>query len=326
MDTVVSGRFYAILVALSDVFGAWLFVVAARVVAAGYFLFFPRRAAASARFYRVLFADRSPLHAWWCAWRQFQSFTTVFLDRYLLNRCDAVDFTSEGREHLIQAMEQGRGGILLMSHMGNWEMGSRLLRRTIPELRLMVFVGRRAKEQIERLQKDDLTANGIRIVVADQNAGSPFALVEAVSFLRTGGFVAMAGDMVWRPDQRVAPVRFLGHRARLPEAPFMLALMSGTPLHVFFSSIRGRGRYHFSVTGPMVVAAGSRAERRPALLRAAQAYADLLESQVCRNPLEWYHFEPFLGPAAGPERTSAESGQSCEGKAIGLHWGGSSEL
>jgi predicted LPLAT superfamily acyltransferase len=304
----MSGRFYAILVALSKVFGTWFFALAARVVAAGYFFLFPRRAAASARFYRALFADRCRLHGWWSAWRQFQSFTTVFLDRYLLNDRDAITYTSEGREHLIQALEQGHGGILLMSHMGNWEMGSRLLRRTIPELRLMVFMGRRDKEKIERLQKEDLTASGIRIVAADQNAGSPFALVEGVSFLRTGGFVSMAGDMVWRPDQRVVDVRFLGHRARLPEAPFMLALMSGTPLYVFFASIRGRGRYHFSITGPISVTAESRAERRLAVLRAAQAYADLLESQVLHNPFEWYHFEPFLGPEVGRERSSTESG------------------
>ena len=291
----MSGRFYAILAALSNVFGAWLFALTARGIAAGYFLFCPRRVAASARFYRVLFAGRNRLYGWWCAWRQFQNFTTVFLDRYLLQDSGAITFTFQGREHLIQAVEQGSGGILLMSHMGNWEVGARLLRQTIPELRLMLFMGRRAKKQVERLQKEDLSASGIRIVAADQDADSPFALVEGAGFLRTGGFVSMAGDMVWRPGQRVVAVRFLGHTVRLPEAPFMLALMSGAPLYVFFASIRGRGRYHFSVSGPMVVAAESRAQRRPAVLRAAQAYADLLEDQVRRNPLEWYHFEPFLG-------------------------------
>ena len=51
----------------------------------------------------------------------------------------------------------------------------------------------------------------------------------------------MAGDVVWRPDQRVVPARFLGHTVQLPEAPFMLALVSGAPLYVFFASIRGPG-------------------------------------------------------------------------------------
>jgi len=291
----VSGRFYAILTALSNVFGTWLFALAARGVAAGFFLFCPRRATASARFYRALFTDRSRLYAWWCAWCQFQSFTAVFVDRYLFRDDGSVSFTFEGREHLIEAMERGRGGILLMSHMGNWELGARLLRRQIPELRLLLFMGRRTKEQIERLQKEDLTASGIRILAADQEAESPFALVEGAGFLQDGGFVSLAGDMLWRPDQRAVAVQFLGRTVRLPEAPFMLALLSGAPLFVFFASSRGRGRHHFSVSAPMTVAAEFRAERRAAVIGAAQAYADILERQVRRNPMEWYHFEPFPG-------------------------------
>lgn len=228
----------------------------------------------------------------------------------------AITFTFQGREHLIQAMEEGHGGILLMSHMGNWEVGAHLLRRMFPQLRLMLFMGRRAKEQIERFQKDDLTTSGIRIIVADQDADAPFALVEGASFLQTGGFVSMAGDMVWRPDQRVVAVRFLGRTVRLPEAPFMLAMLSGVPLYVFFASSRGRGRHHFSVSPPMVIAAEHRAERRQVVVRAAQAYADLLEDQVRRNPFQWYHFEPFLGSAAGPEPSSPESDQTREGKHV----------
>jgi predicted LPLAT superfamily acyltransferase len=303
----MSGSFYAILAAISNVCGAWLFALTARAIAAGYFFLFPRRAAASARFYRVLFAGRNRLYSWWCAWRQFQNFTTVFLDRYLLGNSGTISYTFEGREHLSQAVEQGRGGILLMSHMGNWEVAARLLRGMIPELRLMIFMGRRAKEKIEQLQKEDLTASGIRILAADQEADAPFALVEGASFLKGGGFVSMAGDKVWRPDQRVVAVRFLGHTVRLPEAPFMLALLSGVPLYVFFASIQGRGRHHFSISGPMVIAVEDRAQRRPAVLQAAQAYADLLEGQVRRNPLEWYHFEPFLGPVADPESSSTVS-------------------
>ena len=310
----MSGRFYAILAVISNIFGAQVFALTARGIAAGYFFFFPRRAAVSARFYRAVFAQRGRLYSWWCAWRQFQNFTTLFLDRYLLGNSGSITYTSQGREHLIQAVDQGCGGILLMSHMGNWEVAARLLREMIPELRLMIIMGRRAKEQIERLQKEELSANGIRIIAAEQDIGTPFALVEVASFLQTGGFVAMAGDKLWRPDQRAVSVRFLGHTVRLPEAPFMLALLSGVPLYVFFASIRGRGQHHFSISDPLTIAVEDRAQRRSAVLQAAQAYADLLEEHVRRNPLEWFHFEPFLGPEADPACQLANRLQDLEGK------------
>lgn len=231
-----------------------------------------------------------------------------------MRKSGAISFTFQGREHLLEALGKGKGGILLMSHVGNWEVGARLLRQTIPQLRLMLFMGRRAKEQIERVQKEDLEASGIRILAADQDTDTPFTLVEGAGFLDTGGFVSMAGDMVWRTDQKVVRARFLGHSVELPEAPFMLALLSGAPLYVFFASNRGPGKYHFSVSSPIPVRAESRSERRQAVLRAAQAYSDLLEEHVRRHPLEWYHFKPFLGPKADEEGSLPESGQANDKK------------
>lgn len=58
----MSGLFYAILTAASDIFGAWLFALTARGIAVGYFFLSPRRAAISTRFYRVLFAGRNRLY------------------------------------------------------------------------------------------------------------------------------------------------------------------------------------------------------------------------------------------------------------------------
>jgi predicted LPLAT superfamily acyltransferase len=161
-------------------------------------------------------------------------------------------------------------------------------------------MGRRAKEQIEGLQKEDLAKSGIRIMAADEAGGSAFDLVEGAAFLKSGGFVSMAGDVVWRPDQPGLSVRFLGRSVRLPEAPFMLALVSRAPLYIFFAERCGPRQYHFSVTSPVAVTADRRDQRREAARRAAQIYAGHLEAQVRRNPLEWYHFGPFLGPPTGP--------------------------
>jgi predicted LPLAT superfamily acyltransferase len=299
--TFMKERFYTILTALTDLFGTWLFALMARGIAAGYYICFPGRVAVSVRFYRALFPQRGRWYHLWCAWRQFQNFTSVYLDRYLMRDPRAIGYTFEGREHLMRAMRANSGGILLMSHMGNWEVGARLLRRDMPDLRLMLYIGQRARDQIERLQKQDLSASGIRIVAVDQEGGSAFDLVEGVAFLKSGGFVSMSGDMLWRPDQRALAARFLGHTVQLPEAPYMMALAAGAPLFIFFCSIKGDRQYHFCVSEPIRVRADTRALRRQAISQAAQAYAGRMETQLRRNPFEWYHFQPFLGPGGEPD-------------------------
>ena len=291
-------RFYKLLSTAARHLGPGFFQLIARGIAGGYFFLFPRRTAVSVHFYRTLYPGRQALFHWKCAWRQFQNFTSLFLDRHLLQSGASIDYTFEGREHLINTLEQNRGGILLMSHLGNWELGARLLRRNMPLLRLMLYVGQRDRDQIERLQKHDLMVSGIRVVAVDQEGGSALDLVDGIAFLRSGGMVSMAGDMVWRPDQRAVPVRFLDHWVRLPEAPFMLALAVNVPLYVFFAAQRGRQAHHFSVSPPIHVTASHRALRGEAIRQAAQTYADHLETQLRRCPCEWYHFTPFLGPAA----------------------------
>ena len=295
--------FYSALTVVSKILGPWVFVLLSRGVAAGYFLFFPARVRVGVRFYGALFPGRSRFSHWVCTWRQFQNFTSVFLDRFLLETGRHIEFTFEGREHLLAALAERTGGIILMSHIGNWEIAARLLRRSIPDLPLMLLMGQRAKDEIERLQKRDLMASGIRVLAVDQETGSPFSLVEGLSFLKKGGFVSLTGDMIWDKNQRSLPVTFLGHQARLPETAHTLALVSGAPLFIFFASKTGPGRYHFKISAPTYVRATDRAGRRPALDRSAQAYADVMAAHLRRFPYEWYHFEPFLQARcpAGPD-------------------------
>jgi predicted LPLAT superfamily acyltransferase len=288
----VNSFFYRLLVGIADCLGTWLFAAASRVIAAGYFLFSPR-VAESRRFYRALYPARGRLYHRWCTFRQFQSFTTIHFDRYLESRNKPATFTSSGWECLEAAISR-QGGILLMSHLGNWEMAAALLKRQRPDLRLLLYMGVKEKEGVERLQKDELRRSGVRIIAVDQGDGSPLAAVEGLRFLRAGGVVSMAGDIVWRGDQRRIRVAFLGQDAYLPEAPFVFALVSGAPLLVFFAFRTGQNRYHFTLSEPIVLRAACRRERGDAIARAAQQYADLLAESLRQHPFEWYHFDRFI--------------------------------
>jgi predicted LPLAT superfamily acyltransferase len=169
-----------------------------------------------------------------------------------------------------------------------------LLKRDAPDLKLLLFMGRKQKEEIESLQKKSLVQSGITIVAVDQETASPFDLVESIRHLRKGGFVSMTGDRLWRKDQRSLVVNFLGHSVLLPETPHLLALVAGVPLYVFFTGQPEKDHYHFFMAPPYLVRAEQREKRQAALNQSAQHYADLLQSHLRKHPFEWYHFESFL--------------------------------
>jgi predicted LPLAT superfamily acyltransferase len=294
----MKAAFYHFLAALTRRAGRWVFRFLAGGIAAGYFFFFPVRVAVGVRFYRALFpASGRFLYPLWCTWNQYQHFTHVFLDRLLLEEEGAITCTHEGWEYLEDAVNRGIGGILVMSHLGNWEVASRLLQdrsRQYPGMKLLLYLGEKHREEIERTQKEDLIQSGVKIVTVEEGGGSPADIVEGITFLKAGGLVSMTGDRLWRKDQRSVAVNFLGHEAHLPELPFVFSLLSGAPLFIFFSCRTGKQTYHFRILPPVYVCSEDRGGRAEAIKQTAQFYADSLARTVRRHPFEWFHFEPFL--------------------------------
>lgn len=289
----MKGFWYGLLTRTAELCGSWLFIVVSRIIAAGFF-FFSGRVPDSRRFYAALFPDRSKLYHLWCTFKQYQNFTTIHFDRFLVTRVGTATFTSRGWERL-EAVIGKEGGILLMSHLGNWEMAAHLLKRQKEDLRMLLYMGVKEKEGIEQVQKDELRRAGVTIIGVDQDSGSPFSAVEGIRFLQSGGLVSMTGDIVWRNDQRKVRVSFLGHEAWVPEAPYVFALVSGSPLFAFFTFRTGKNNYHFTLSDPIVIRSSSRQDRESAIARAAQQYANLLEEALREHPFEWYHFDQFLG-------------------------------
>jgi len=289
---------YRAIVYLSKIMGPWVFIVFAWIVSTGFFMLFPRRVDTSIRFYRTLFPDRNWFTHLGCAWRQFHNFTDVFFDRFMLLEFDDIHYTSEGLERLEQVLKEKSGAILLMSHVGNWEVAAHLLKRNFPDLSLLLYMGVKHKEQIEGIQKKSLSRNGVRVIAVDEHGGSPFDIVEGIHFINSGGLVSLTGDLIWKKGQRSVSVKFLGRDVLFPEAPYLFALLSGAPIFIFFAFRIGRKTYHFSMSEPVFVKAPSRGERAAAIRQAAQRYADLLEETVRRNPFQWYHFKALPGPEA----------------------------
>ena len=285
--------FYRILALLTRLLGLWFFGLISGGIAAGYYILFPKRVAVGMRFYRTLFPEKSRAHYRWCTFRQFLDFTHVFRDRLLLSDPGKITTDFDGWGRLRDAMG-GSGGILLMSHMGNWEVAARLLKKTLPGLKLMLYMGAKQKEQIEGMQKQTVRQSDIRIVGVDEAGGSPFDIVEGIRFLRDGGLVSLTGDRVWQGAQRTIPVRFLGQIVHLPAAPYVLAMTAGSPIFAFFAVRTQKCHYRFYASPPIIVQAAERSQRESAMARAAQQYADLLEDTVRRHPFQWHHFEPFL--------------------------------
>jgi predicted LPLAT superfamily acyltransferase len=281
------------LIRVSLLMGSWPIRFFAWWIATGYFLFLSSRRRSSIRLYQVIFPEKSRWYYLYCTWRQFHSYAVTFAERIEFDRNKGLTTSTQGRENLVEVARRGRGGVILMSHMGSFEIAAGAFREV--KLKLLLIMGEKEAKQVARDQREAMKARGIHIQVAMAGEDFLFGGVEAVKFIQEGGFVSVAGDLVWTEQRSCLPVRLFGHEVGLSAGPHLLALVSNAPLFTMFTFRAEKGNHLIIMSPPREVKATSRSERSAALQASAQAYASALEEMVRQHPFQWYIFEPIFG-------------------------------
>ena len=290
---------------VSLLLGSWPIRFFAWWIATGYFLFRSSRRRSSIRLYQVIFPNRRRWYYLCCTWRQFHSFAATYADRIEIDRNKGVTISVQGKEGILEAARSGSGGIILMSHLGNYEVAARAFQEV--GIKHLMIMGEKEARQVARNQRETLSAQGTYILVATGQGNSVFGGLEAIEFIRKGGFVSLSGDLVWTEQRSLLPVRLFDQEVGFTSGPHLLALISGAPLFTpFFFRIK-RGMYKIIISPPREVKASSRSERSTALQASAQVFANVLEEKVRQHPFQWYIFEPFFGSASADMRKSNPS-------------------
>jgi phosphatidylinositol dimannoside acyltransferase len=208
----------------------------------------------------------------------FQNFAICFTDLITSNRAGGVEgllANTDGAEHLAAAERMGRGVVVVTAHLGNWELGGRLLAGTVSRT-THVVVAPEQDPAVERFLRAD--GGPVRFLTRS----TPTDVLGLVTALKRNEVVALQGDRALggRGD-RLQP--FFGTPAPFPLGPFMLARAAGAPVLPAFCLLRADRRYTVAVGAPWMVPAGGEDD---ALAR----WVRVLEAMVRRHPTQWFNF------------------------------------
>ena len=226
---------------------------------------------------------------WWDVFRHFHCFAATILDRVYLLRSEFERFgvTVHGKEIVQRQIESGKGGILLGSHLGSFEVLRALgvMQRRFP---LKVLMDPVHNQNITRFL-DALNPNIAGTVIASDRSDT---LIRVKESLDSGYLVGMLGDRVFGGD-KTTQCQFLGAPATFPAGPILLAAMMRCPVILFFGLYRGGNRYeiyfeHFA--DEIVLDRNRRAENIQFWM---QRYAERLEYYARLAPYNWFNFYPF---------------------------------
>jgi len=254
-----------------------------------YFLLTDRTARrASAEF---LQAGRGRRARWGEVFAHLYSFASTLLDRVYMaaGEFDRFQVTIEGLPLVDRLLQDGKGCLLLGSHLGSFDL---------------MMLAQRAMDgrPISIMMRVDPRSKVRRIAGIDDRGPSLIALGRPESYLRAhealarGEIIALLAD---RADGAAAclPARFLGRSVAMPVAPHVLAARSGAPVLMCFGLYEGGNRYRieFVEFGPAAPAASRGAALQPVVDR----YAALLEQYARRYPLNWFNFYSYWASGEG---------------------------
>lgn len=221
--------------------------------------------------------------------QHIHTFASTILDRvfFLTGQLDHFEFHFHGFESLSNHQQQGRGALLLGSHLGSFEV-------------LRVSAVQQAKMQIKILmyQQHNGYLTGLFSRLNPHAAqhiiplGSPHALLAAQEALQQGMAIGMLGDRVADGDKRIRCL-FLGAEADFPTGPALLASVLQVPVVLVFGLYRGGNRYDIYLEDMPTPAAAQRGEREQIVQQWTQHYAERLEHYARMAPYNWFNFYDY---------------------------------
>ena len=190
----------------------------------------------------------------------------------LANHCQL-----DGLEHLRVAMSQGRGAIVLATHMGNASLAMVRVAQSGWPVSLLY---RKARMMSDGFFQDGLEQYGIQAILA--NSGIR-AYGQMLAALKQGRVLFLMMDQGLKNAGDGTMQRFLGKDVPMPAGPAQLARVSRSPV-LPMVAVAARPLWRFEIQPPLTIGQGTLEADVDFLTR-------LTETQVLQHPelWSWHH-------------------------------------
>lgn len=226
----------------------------------------------------------SPIKSLWKTFQNHCEFSQVVIDRFAMYAGKQFNIEIDGYDIFERLSKQPSGFVQLSSHIGNYEIAGYSLVAKDKRFNALVFAGE--KESVMANRNKMFDGNNIRMIPMKADLSHLFVIDTA---LTNGEILSMSADRVFG-SQKAFKIDFMGKPAKLPQGPFILAVMRETP--VLFVAVMKKGckTYHITVKQLESPSEWNGRKRAEAL---AKQYAEELERTVKEHPTQWYNYFDF---------------------------------
>jgi phosphatidylinositol dimannoside acyltransferase len=203
-------------------------------------------------------------------------------------------FRMAGRERIDRALEAGRGAIVALPHMGNWDAAGQFMAAS--GYRLVSVAEELRPRRLAELFLEHRKALGMEILVMERGRVTGIRLAQ---LLAANSVVALVADR--NLTGRGVEVDMFGGPRILPAGPAQLSLSTGAPL-LSAGVYTAEDGWDCIILGPLEVdRTGSMGDDVKALTRLLAAE---FERVIAARPVDWHMFQPAW-PEDGEAKTAS---------------------
>jgi len=191
-------------------------------------------------------------------------------------------FTVDGLEHAERALEAGRGAVMVLPHMGNWDAAGHWL--AVKGYRMAAVAEELKPASVFDLFLRHRRALGMEIVPLTEGRRVGERLV---TLLAENTLLTLVADRDL--TRRGVEVEMFGATRRLPAGPARLSLGTGSPLLVcaVFTTKEG---WHCRISSPVEIERTG--DMREEVAAATRVVAAGFERYIAAAPTDWHMFQP----------------------------------
>jgi predicted LPLAT superfamily acyltransferase len=277
---------YRIFVFVCKAFGVLPAYLLLRFVSLYYFLF----SWSSSRFIFDYFRYRigyGKVKAFFKIYSNYYVFGQTLLDKIIVMAGieNKFSYDFDGEENLREMVKQGRGGILLSAHVGNWEAAGHLLKRLNSRINIVMFDGEH--EQIKSYIEGVTKGKNFNVIVIKNDMSHVYAIGDA---LGRNELICLHADR-FLPGNKTIVKNFLGAPANFPAGPFQLATGFNVPVSVVFAMKESASHYHFF--GSPLLKKTETETKAQFSERLSETFKNDLEQKVKLYPEQWFNYFNF---------------------------------
>lgn len=250
-----------------------------------YFLFTPR---SSSRFIYQYFRKLN--------YGKLKSILSLYKNYYVFGQClidkisamaglgDRFSFSFEGEGNLQQMAANGKGGILLSAHAGNWEIAGHYLDRLETPVNIVMYDAE--YESIKNYLQSVTGKRKTNIITINDDMSHIYQILEA---LNKNELVCMHADRMLNRNQKTITLSFLGENANFPYNIFRMIVTLCVPVSFVYAFKEQALHYHFYATKAHIY----EGKQDIALAEISKNYVSELERKVMQYPLQWFNYYNF---------------------------------